>query len=58
MSGKIDEIETGTEVSELLHSMEPMLIGQKDLNDLCRELQLTKVKSQLLGLRLKQWNLL
>ena len=38
--------------------MEPKLIGQKDLNDFCRDLVLTKDKSQLLGSRLKQWNLL
>ena len=35
-----DEIET--EVSTLLDSMDPKLIGQKDLNDLCRDLELTK----------------
>ena len=48
-----DEIETETEVSALLDSMEPKLIGQKDLNHLCRDLELTKDKSQLLGSRLK-----
>ena len=32
-----DKIET--EVSALLDSMEPMLIGQKDLNDPCRDLE-------------------
>ena len=34
------------------------MIGLNDLNDLCRDLELTKDKSQLLGSRLKQWNLL
>ena len=53
-----DEIETEAEVPTLLGSMEPKLMCQKDLNDLCRDLELTKDKSQLLGSRLKQWNLL
>ena len=38
--------------------MEPKLISQNDLNDLCRNLELTEDKCQLLGSRLKQWNLL
>ena len=38
--------------------MEPKLIGQKDLHDLCRNFELTNYKSQLLGSRLNQWNLL
>ena len=52
------EIETEAEVCTLLDSMEPILIGQEDLNDLCRDLKLTKDKSKLLGSRLKQCNLL
>ena len=39
-----DEIET--EVSVLFDSMQPKLIGQKDLNDLYRDLKLTKNKSE------------
>ena len=39
-------------------SNEPHFITQSDLNDLIRDLGLTKEKSQLLGSRLKEWNLL
>ena len=35
-----DEIETEAEVSSLSDPMEPKLIGQKDLNDLYRDLEL------------------
>ena len=55
---KDHEIETEAEVSALLDSMEPKWIDQKGLNDLCRDLELTKDKSQLLGSLMKQWNLL
>lgn len=37
---------------------EPHHILQNELNDLVRDLQLSKEKAQLLGARLKQWNLL
>lgn len=37
---------------------EPHLINQIELNDLVRDLGLTKDKAELLGSRLKQWNLL
>ena len=36
----------------------PYLITQEDLNDLVRDLNLSKGKSELLGSRLQQWNLL
>ena len=36
----------------------PQLLNQKDLNDLVRDLALTKEKSELLASRLKQWNML
>ncbi|KAH9631060.1 hypothetical protein HF086_015045 [Spodoptera exigua] len=37
---------------------EPHLITQGDLNDLVRDLNLSKKQSELLGSRLKEWNLL
>lgn len=37
---------------------EPHLISQSELNDLIRDLQLSKSKSELLASRLQQWNLL
>lgn len=36
----------------------PYLIGQAELDDLVRDLSLSKEKSELLGSRLKEWNLL
>ena len=36
----------------------PTLINRNMLNDLGRHLTLTKDKAEILGLRLKQWNLL
>ena len=39
-------------------SFAPHLLDQSDLNDLIRDLGLTKKKSELLASRLKQWNLL
>lgn len=41
-----------------VESLVPLLINQKRLNDLCRDLTLTKEKSELLSSRLKEWNLL
>lgn len=37
---------------------EPHLLSQEDLNDLVRDLSLSKEKAELLGSRLKKWNLL
>jgi hypothetical protein len=37
---------------------QPHLINQQELNDLVRDLELSKRKSELLGLRLQEWNLL
>lgn len=37
---------------------EPHLLTQGDLNDLVRDLSLLKEKAEVLGSRLKQWNLL
>ena len=39
-------------------SSEPHLLTQEDLNDLIRDLKLSKIQSELLGSRLKGWNLL
>ena len=39
-------------------SAAPHLINQKELNDLIRDLGITKEKAELLGSRLQQWNLL
>jgi hypothetical protein len=44
--------------SSFLLKDEPHHILQNELNDLVRDLQLSKEKAQLLGARLKQWNLL
>ena len=43
---------------EIIESTLPHLINQCELNDLVRDLKLTKEQSELLGSRLKQWNLL
>lgn len=40
------------------NSREPHFINQEDLNDLVRDLNLNKQRSELLGSRLQQWNLL
>ena len=37
---------------------QPHILTQNELNDLVRDLQLSKSKAELLGSRLKQWNLL
>jgi len=37
---------------------QPHILTQDELNDLVRDLELSKSKSELLGSRLKQWNLL
>jgi hypothetical protein len=50
------ESENGDETFE--PDDEPHLVNQTDLNDLVRDLGLTKEKAELLGSRLKQWNLL
>jgi hypothetical protein len=39
-------------------TLEQRLITQAELNDLVRDLDVPKTKAQLLGSRLKQWNLL
>ena len=39
-------------------SSAPYLLTEEELNDLVRDLELSKAKAELLGWRLKQWNLL
>jgi hypothetical protein len=39
-------------------SVEPHLLDQGDFNDLVRDLKLSKYSSELLGSRLREWNLL
>ena len=36
----------------------PHVLNQSDLNDLVRDFNLSKLKAEILGSRLKQWNLL
>lgn len=50
-----DEIHDPTYVP---YSKEPHLATQADLNDLVRDLKLSKNQSELLGSRLKEWNML
>ncbi|KAK4887859.1 hypothetical protein RN001_004130 [Aquatica leii] len=53
-----DTFNDDEEYSADLVSRQPHLLTQSELNDLVRDLQLPKTKSQLLGSRLQQWNLL
>jgi len=41
-----------------MENRKPHLLCQADLNDLVRDLNLSKIKAELLGSRLQQWNLL
>ena len=47
-----------TVFSHNVMSCEPHRITQSGLNDRVRDMELTKCKAELLGLRLQQWNLL
>ena len=42
----------------LQHESAPLFINQEHLNDLVRDLYLSKEKAEILGSRLQQWNLL
>ncbi|KAK4872960.1 hypothetical protein RN001_014989 [Aquatica leii] len=53
-----DTFNDDEEYSADLVSRRPHLLTQSELNDLVRDLQLPKTKSQLLGSRFQQWNLL
>ena len=44
--------------SSFQHESEPLFINQERLNDLVRNLYLSKEKAEILGSRLQQWNLL
>ena len=50
--------DTAQNVDGFFFFLTPHLLDQRDLNDLVRDLGLTKKKSELLASRLKQWNLL
>ena len=47
-----------TEAETVTETNHPHLISQEDLNNLVKDLDLPKYKSELLGSRLQQWNLL
>jgi len=55
------ELPASTE-PHVFHSMsstpQPHILTQDELNDLVRDLELSKSKADLLGSRLKQWNIL
>lgn len=52
------EADSGDTTFEQSCSSEPHLLTQEDLNDLVRDLKLSKKQSEMLGSRLKGWNLL
>ena len=60
VSEKSDESSenSGTDFDSCVSERRPHFISQNDLNDLVRDLNLSKDKSKLWALRLKQWNLL
>ena len=53
-----EDISMDTDFQEAADNKEPKLISQETLHDLARDLDLPKEKSELLGSRLKEWNLL
>lgn len=52
------EVEQDSDKDFSVQSDGPHLINQSELNDLVRDLNLSKVQAELLGSRLQQWNLL
>lgn len=57
----LSQMSSNSEGSEFLvesASVEPHLINSKEFNDLVRDLNLPKLKAEILASRLKQWNLL
>lgn len=53
-----DLFESSTDPSYVPPSSEPQLVTQNKLNDLVRDLGLSKQQAELLGSRLQEWNLL
>jgi hypothetical protein len=53
-----DEDEPSPNVETAQKPSKPHVISREELDDLCRDIGLTKQKSELLASRLKQWNLL
>lgn len=53
-----EEMDTGGDPDFQTSESYPHLITQPDLNDLVRDLNLSKLQSELLGSRLQEWNLL
>lgn len=57
----LSQLSSNSEGSEFViatPSVEPHLIDAEEFNDLIRDLNLTKIKAEILASRLKQWNLL
>jgi len=53
-----DDMDCDPTLSGVSSSNEPHLLSQGDLNDIVRDLNLSKKEAELLGSRLKDWNLL
>lgn len=58
VESEIDEAYEDSSDPDYVNENQPHLLNQSELNDLIRDLDLTKEKSELLASRLKQWKLL
>lgn len=58
VESEIDEAYEDSSDPDYVNENQPHLLNQSELNDLIRDLDLTKGKSELLASRLKQWKLL